>query len=179
MRRCARRRSQEYRIIYKMIDLLSNHPRFVRPIVDAVWNEWGDDYIELTQHKTRESLSRFYEKTASGDGERIPIAYVCFEDDVYISSLLIDTEDMGMRPDLSPWLANVHTSPEHRKRGHASALIRHAIERHPNLYLWTFGEALASYYERFGFRAIEPPRQHGRYGNAIVMQRVDRAAIRS
>lgn len=154
-----------------MIDLLSNRPRFAERIVDALWEEWGDDYAELTEHKTRGDLLRFYEKVCRGAGDAIPVAYVSFDDDEYVASLLVDVEDMGARPDLSPWLANVYTAPEHRNRGRASELIRHAVELHPTLHLWTFGDGLADFYERFGFGRIGVLEKHGKYRDAIVMKR--------
>jgi GNAT superfamily N-acetyltransferase len=67
--------------------------------------------------------------------------------------------------DLSPWLGSVYVPPEHRGRGIASALVRHAMAHVwargiSRFYLFTDGAQ--GLYERCGWQAIGVDRYAGR-----------------
>lgn len=71
---------------------------------------------------------------------------------------MLVAQDMTTRPDLSPWLAGVYVSREHRRRGIATSLITR-IEAEARslgssvLYLYT--ESAQSLYGHLGWSAIE------------------------
>ena len=137
-----------------MIDTLYKHHEFIPAIVDAIWDEWSEDYIARTRYKTKKDLEALYFKAAN-NAEGIPEAYVIFEGDTVIGSCLIDVEDMGVHPVSyiipGPWLANVYVMKPFRNKGYATRLLEYVVARYENMHLWTFNMKLATFYERFGF----------------------------
>lgn len=150
------------------IDYLCNRPEFILDVANHIWDHWGDDYIELTNIKTINDMIDYYSNTQT---DKLPIAYVLFNDNNLIATLVIDTEDMGVHPELTPWMVSIYTIPEYRGRGYASLLIEHAIKDRPLLYLWTYNDRYANLYKRFGFIYLETIETHGQYKNIIVMSR--------
>jgi predicted N-acetyltransferase YhbS len=66
---------------------------------------------------------------------------------------------MTIRPELTPWLAQLFVLPASRSQGIGAALVQAVIEWTRNqefecLYLYTSG-TLPGYYERLGFKARE------------------------
>jgi GNAT superfamily N-acetyltransferase len=157
---------------YKMqpsIDILRNHPHFIPKLVDLLWEEWKDDYLSLTSYKDKNALHEFYSNTITSDS--IPIAYVIFDHENFIGTLVVDVEDMGVHPECSPWLASVFIAPEYRGHGYATKLISNIVTKYPILHLWTFNERLANFYKRFGFITREIIPEHGHHSNIIYMTR--------
>lgn len=149
------------------ISNLTERPDLISQLVDHLWSEWSVDYMMLTRYKTHESLTEYYREMKS----EMPICYVVHHDNVFIGSCTIDVEDMGVHPELSPWLASVYVVPEHRNQGVAHTLLTHVVAKYPLLYLWTFNDGLAHYYERFGFKTQEKIVKHGDHHNIVFMCR--------
>jgi GNAT superfamily N-acetyltransferase len=70
--------------------------------------------------------------------------FVLFDLDVPVATASLARKDLDSRPDLIPWLAGVVVQPAYRRRGYATALVRHVEARArsasvPNLWLntWT------------------------------------------
>ena len=67
--------------------------------------------------------------------------------------------DLPLRGDLSPWLAQLFVFPESCGKGVGAALIQAAVEKarrlnRPRLYLYCSG-TLPDYYEKLGWRRTE------------------------
>ena len=139
------------------ITKLKAHPEFIPAIINAIWNEWSEDYIKRTNYKTKADLENFYLQITRCDAS-IPDAYIIFDTDSHtiIGSCLIDVEDMGVHPECpGPWLANVYVMEPYRNCGYATKLLEYVTSRYKKLHLWTFNTKLAEFYERFGFRVKE------------------------
>ena len=157
------------------IDCLFNQKQFIPAIVDYLWEEWAHDYKTLnTDFTTKQSLLDFY--NFLGTPDKIPTAFVLFKDDQFISTCLIDKDDMGIGgtnpifTHSAPWLANVFTHPQFRNNGYAKILLDHVIPKYPTLYLWTFNQKLADYYKQFGFQEKQTIAKHGHLIDIIIMQ---------
>ena len=135
------------------ITKLKQHPEFIPAIIDAIWDEWSEDYIARTNYKTKKDLEKFYFQITQYDAT-IPNAYIIFDTDTHsiIGSCLIDVEDMGVHPECpGPWLANVYMMESYRYQGYATKLLEYVVPRYKKMHLWTFNMKLARFYERFGF----------------------------
>ena len=150
------------------IDTLDNHQKYTYEVVNMVWNEWSSDYKELTPYKTPGLLYDFYAQTSCSN---IPTAFIIFNSNTHslIGTALVDTEDMGVHPECTPWLSSVCIKPEYRNKGYASILVKYIISKYPTLHLWTFNERLAKFYSRFGFETQEIIPKHGNHDNLIYM----------
>ena len=141
------------------------------------WDNWGEDFQRLTPHKTKAQLTAFYEAMVaaggggSGGSRGWPACYVAVEGDEPVACAVVDVEDMGVRPDLSPWLANVCVAPGVRGRGYGSALVRAVASSYPLLHLWAIGGGLDRFYGRLGFEPIGRSPLEGHEEAVTVMRR--------
>lgn len=89
--------------------------------------------------------------------ERLPQTYGMFLDGKLIGMYQFRLDDLFVRPDLYPWLANVYLDPEYRNRGYGAVLMEHirktAREGLPfqELFLYTTHTEL---YERYGWELV-------------------------
>lgn len=147
------------------IDYLHNHKHLIPILINCLWKEWKEEYIEYTPYKNKELLQKFYENTT----QNIPTAYVVITNDGnFIGTCLIDTEDMGVHPEGYPWLSSVYIKPEYRNLGYAKKLLEFVIKKYTLLHLWTFTEKLSKFYEQFGFRTVEIIKTHGKLLKNII-----------
>ena len=90
-------------------------------------------------------------------GDAFPITWVAFAGAEPIGCARFVAADHADRPELTPWLASVYVSPDWRRRGIASGLVR-AVQTtaqdagYSALYLYTPDQA--KLYARLGFVAI-------------------------
>ncbi len=154
----------------KQIDYLCNNPILIEQVVNYIWDHWKDDYIQLSNLKTKEDMKTYYENASINE---YPIVYVMYDDETMklIGTLTFDIEDMSVMQELKPWMASVFIVPEYRNMGNASELINSAIGNWPLLYLWTYNDRYANFYKRFGFEYYNIIPKHGQYENIIVMKR--------
>lgn len=93
----------------------------------------------------------------SCQAERLPRTYGLFVAGQLVGMYQIRLDDLFVRPDLYPWLANVYLSPEVRGRGYGRILLENAAttawELHgfDALYLYTTHQGL---YEKFGWQLM-------------------------
>lgn len=89
---------------------------------------------------------RITKMTSYLDNNFIPTTYVGLANNKPVGSAAIIASDMETHKELSPWLASVFVAPEHRRKGYASQLINHLINRTreqgiDKLYLFTPDQA--------------------------------------
>lgn len=89
--------------------------------------------------------------------DRLPQTYGLFLNGTIIGMYQFAYEDLSVRPDIYPWLANVYIDEKYRNKGYAKYMLNTVLENakkvldFDELYLFTKHIGL---YEKFGFRFI-------------------------
>jgi len=102
--------------------------------------------------------------------EFIPSMFIA-QDKTLLGSAAIVENDMAIKTGLSPWLASVFVSPEHRKKGVATELVDHVMTQAKNhgvktLYLYTPDQS--PFYEKQGWQTHSKVQYHGH--SVTIMQ---------
>jgi predicted N-acetyltransferase YhbS len=89
----------------------------------------------------------------------VPSVLVAASSGELLGSVSLLACDLPVRPELTPWLAQLLVEPTRRRAGLGAALVRAALERaehcgHRRVYLYTSG-TLPDYYTRLGWRVAE------------------------
>ena len=112
-----------------------------------LYNWWGQE-----DGYTFESLRNYLENTFQEN--ILPKTYGLFIDGKIIGMFQFTYEDLEVRPDIYPWLANLYVDKEYRNKGIARLLLKKILEiaassvSHDELYLYTKHIGL---YEKFGW----------------------------
>jgi GNAT superfamily N-acetyltransferase len=117
------------------------------------YKQWGELTGALTEADYKALLSR------NASTWSLPLTLIALSRDRLLGSVNIVNCDMDIRPELTPWLAQLYVDPPGRGKGIGSALVRAAIERSGrlgfnSLYLYTSG-TLPAFYERIGWTQRE------------------------
>ncbi len=134
------------------IAYLTAHPQYISTL--AAWHQtqWG----HLNPGSTaQERADRLRQHTGQPG---IPTTLIAREGDVLLGSVSLVKNDLTTHPQLTPFLASVYVAPAHRRRGIASALVRHMVDEVrqlgvPRLYLITPDQQ--PLYARLGWSALE------------------------
>ena len=94
--------------------------------------------------------------------ERLPQTFGLYLQGDLIGMYQFTMNDLFVRPDVYPWLANVYIAPEHRGKGCGRILLESVRENAcrlglTELFLFTAHEGL---YERYGWEFIEETDTH-------------------
>ena len=123
-------------------------------ILDKItnWNyEWWGKPSNYSYEKVKCFLKYSMQK------ERIPQTYGLFLDNEIIGMFQFLLEDLDVRPDIYPWLANVYIDQKYRNKGYGRILIEnvtkvaHNVIKFDELFLYTKHIGL---YEKFGWKYI-------------------------
>jgi GNAT superfamily N-acetyltransferase len=134
------------------IGYLLDHLDFIPQLAEWQHAEWSylrpGDTVEKRAARIRTACNY----------SAIPTVFVAFQESALLGSAMLVTHDMDTRTDLSPWLAGVYVSRDHRGRGIGKALVeRVVIEVRslgvPLLYLYT--PSAAQFYSGLGWRIFE------------------------
>lgn len=115
-----------------------------------MYNWWGKE-----EGYTFEGVKCYMEHTFQKD--RLPKTYGLFHNGRIIGMFQFIYEDLDVRPDIYPWLANLYVDEEYRNKGMARILIQKVNEvakttlEFKELYLYTKHIGL---YEKFGWNYI-------------------------
>jgi len=129
------------------------------PII-AHWHheEWGyfnpGDSVEKRIANLQTHLGR----------KQIPTTFVSLSGGILLGSVSLIIHDMDTRIDLSPWLANVYVTPEHRSRGIGTALVQRVIEEAVELSvetLYLFTPDREGFYASLGWSVVERTEYRG------------------
>ena len=133
----------------------------------AQWHhdEWQPVTPELS---VADRIAGFTARARRGS---VPTAIVGLVDDQVVGMACLIDCDIPSHCHLTPWLATVLVSPQHRRRGVGSALCLRAVEEArvlgvPTLYLFTFDKQ--SLYARLQWLALEDAIYAGRPGTIMV-----------
>eukprot|EP01079_Euglenida_sp_SAG-EU17-18_P005220 gene5220-934_t len=149
-----------------MLGFLSDFPEHFDELAEWYWKEWGE-LKDQTLEQRKEQLSNRV------NTERVDSTVVAVDEGGnLLGGAAVVHDDMSTRPDLTPWLASVYVSPEHRGRGVARALMDHILKvakgmGHEKLHLWT--EHSAAMYQHLGWAVEEQVQYLGR--SVTIMSR--------
>ena len=118
------------------LEYLEHHARHIPAL--ARWHH--DQWSYLNPRRTLDERAERLQ--AHLGGRRMPTTVVAIDGDSLLGSASLIEHDLPTRTDLSPWLASVYVSAEHRRRGIGSALVRRMVEEagalgYETLYLFT------------------------------------------
>lgn len=115
-----------------------------------MYNWWGKE-----EGYTFDGVKCFLEHSFQKD--RLPKTYGLFDNGRIIGMFQFTYEDLEVRPDIYPWLANLYVDEEYRNKGVARILLEKVNEitktelEFNELYLFTKHIGL---YEKFGWKYI-------------------------
>lgn len=130
--------------------LLDVDEKTLEKITDWMYRWWGykDGYsLEEVWCYMQHSLLK----------DRMPQTYGLYLEDKIIGMYQFMYEDLSIRPDIYPWLANVYIDEKFRGKGYARVLLESVkltaskLENVKELYLYTKHE---NFYEKFGWEFI-------------------------
>lgn len=89
--------------------------------------------------------------------DRLPQTYGLFLNGIIIGVFQLTYEDLAVRPDIYPWLANVYIDEKYRGKGYGKKLLKNVKEIAKNIldfkeiFLYTSHKGL---YEKFGWKYV-------------------------
>jgi predicted N-acetyltransferase YhbS len=140
----------------------SRHLPEVAAWLHAEW--WQGEALQATEAYLRAAA-----------GPAAPCALVAEAGGRPLGTASLEVEDLPGRPDLSPWLASVLVTPEHRRRGVATALVQEVLRRARLLghrQIWLFTADQAPFYAARGWAPAGAETWRGR---AVTLMRHDLA----
>jgi len=115
-----------------------------------MYNWWGEE-----EGYTFDGVRCFLQHSLQKD--RLPQTYGVFCEGKIIGMFQFTYEDLGVRPDIYPWLANLYVDEEYRNKGIARILLEKAKEiaklsiNFDEIYLYTEHIGL---YEKFNWQYV-------------------------
>lgn len=134
-------------------------------ITTWMYNWWG-----IKDGYSFEAVKCFMQHSLQKD--RLPKTYGLFLNDTIIGMFQLTYEDLAVRPDIYPWLANVYIDEKYRKMGYSKNLlegvknIAQSSLEFNELFLYTKHIGL---YEKFGWKYIS---QINTYKDESSMERL-------
>ncbi len=131
---------------------LASKPEYIEELAELHHAEWNHLSTSITLKNRIDAIrdaARF---------RGIPSVFIALLEDQLLGSAAILENDMGSKPELSPWLAAVYVREDFRRQGIAKKLITRCIQEAARsnvggLYLYT--EFAAKYYEKLGWSHTE------------------------
>ncbi len=135
------------------IENIKHHLDAIDTLSEAQFELWGP----LTGRNTLEEYRKLLHFAA--ESESLPTTLVAVENATVLGSVNVLENDLPLRPDIAPWLAQLFVFPNFRSRGAGAFLIAGAIAEARKLnksilYLYTSG-TLPNYYEKLGWSRTE------------------------
>jgi GNAT superfamily N-acetyltransferase len=131
---------------------LRDRPEFFPVVAGWIWDEWR----HLLGQRSRAEFEAWLR--AGGRGPGLPTTLVEIGDGAPVATVSLESDDMDIRPDLTPWLASLYVVPAQRGRGLGRMLVRAAEEEArtrgvAELYLYT--PAQEDFYAALGWERLE------------------------
>lgn len=135
------------------IENIKHHLNAIDTLSQAQFELWGP----LTGRNTLEEYRELLHLAA--ESKSLPITLVAVENATILGSVNVLENDLPLRPDIAPWLAQLFVFPNFRRQGAGAFLVAGAIAEarklnRPIIYLYTSG-TLPDYYEKLGWSRME------------------------
>ena len=135
------------------IENIKHHLDAIDTLSEAQFELWGP----LTGRNTLEEYRKLLHFAAKS--ESLPTTLVAVENATVLGSVNVLENDLPLRPDIAPWLAQLFVCPNFRGRDAGALLIAGAIAEARKLnrsilFLYTSG-TLPNYYEKLGWSRME------------------------
>jgi len=105
-----------------------------------------------------------YERERASSRECLPRTFVLLEEREPVGMVTLVENDLEIRPNLNPWLADLYVAEPFRGRGHGLRLVRgmETKAREKGIgRLWLFTTNAAKLYARAGWIVVETVTRHG------------------
>ncbi len=122
------------------ISSLTDHPEAIPILTTWFYDEWHPLYPE----RTLQDITQYLENRASEN--KFPLTYVAINKmGEVVGTASLDEDDMDIRPDLSPWVANVYVKNNFRGQGIGVLLMKKILAQAKSLrfkvvYLYTLNK---------------------------------------
>ena len=136
------------------IKYLCEYPNYLPKVAqlwrDTIGQKWRPEItITEIEARFRDHLNK----------DALPLTYIALDDDEVIGTCSFRSDD-GFQSKYIPWLASLCVEESHRKRGIGKLLIKMIKEKahkmgFTKLYLGTFEQEVADWYERNGWQEVE------------------------
>ena len=139
------------------IDYLANHPQHI-PLL-AQWQQ--KQWFSISPHLTTQKRIDFMQKHPAT--ANVPTTCIALFNNELMGSASLVENDMADYADYGPWLASVYVTPEHRKKGAATALIGKIIIQARQLNydrLFLFTPDQHDFYAQRGWKLFDQTRYH-------------------
>jgi len=145
------------------IEYLADYPQYLSTVAGWGFTEWGHHNPTRTVQDYEADFRNLLNR------DTIPLTVIGLWDGIPAGMASIFVQDMDLHPELTPWLAAVYVSVDHRKRGIGSKLVGAIQEiaahlRIARLYLWTPGKE--HFYSRLGWTVLE---RTGHFNQPVVL----------
>lgn len=135
------------------IENLSEHKNLIPLLAKWHYRQWGDLTGASSEHDYQKILSTHI------CSQFIPMTLLAMNGNNLLGSVNIVESDLDIRPELTPWLAQLYVVPEQRDRGIGSTLVQAVFTQtadlgFDHLYLYTSG-TLPLFYESMGWTIRE------------------------
>lgn len=136
--------------LMKIIDL-KQQPQHIEQIAAWHFAEWAHLNPSRTQAMLIQEMQAYLSEVF------LPSMFIALDGKQVLGTSSIVMEDLGTRPDLSPWLANVYVAESQRGRGLGNQLVSFAMQQAKQagltqLYLFTPDQQ--AFYERLGWQFL-------------------------
>lgn len=136
------------------IEYLADHSSVVPTLAEWQHRKWN----HFRPGETIADRAERLRQSARRDG--CPLTFVAFGDGALLGSASLVPCDMQIRPDLTPWLADLYVAPAHRHHGAGAALVRRIVQEAvrlsvQTLYLFTTSKENERFYTTLGWSVRE------------------------
>lgn len=138
---------------------LKDFPQFIDPLAQWHFAEWSYLHPDYTLDQLRQEMQQYL------SAQLVPSMFILLnQQQELLGSASLVAHDLGSRPELSPWLANVFVHPDYRGQGLGRQLVFYVQQQAQRagigrLYLFTANQM--DFYRGLGWQALDTEQVQG------------------